>query len=217
MLTLLDWPTKIKWSGFILGALVAILYLLDPPIDLREGIKLLNKAILIEIFLLGLVGKVLWRRIWRLFPSLNQKIFPDLNGEWRGSIRSNWPEIARLIGADCRGEIEDGLLVKSVSVAIVQDFFRLKLTLDTHDRYSRSVTLFATPIRDDVLGKYVIAYTYKNITNDPKPTDEQFHMGSGYISFEPNGREDQLRGCYWTNRKWKEGQNTAGLIALSRA
>src|SRR5690554_6322178 len=37
-----------------------------------------------------------WRRLWRRFPILNEKLFPDLNGVWIGTTSSNWPIIKKM-------------------------------------------------------------------------------------------------------------------------
>lgn len=38
-----------------------------------------------------------WRVVWRIAPRLNTYLFPDLNGIWTGTTRSNWPTIEKLV------------------------------------------------------------------------------------------------------------------------
>jgi hypothetical protein len=40
-----------------------------------------------------------WRLLWRLFPKLNDWIYPDLNGEWDVQGETNWNRIDALLKA----------------------------------------------------------------------------------------------------------------------
>ena len=56
------------------------------------------KWVSLIVFLVGtvLVGAAnfLWRPAWRVFPVLGRAIFPDINGEWDGTITSTWTDPA---------------------------------------------------------------------------------------------------------------------------
>lgn len=36
------------------------------------------------------VANVVWRGVWRRFPTIERATFPDLNGTWEGHISSTW-------------------------------------------------------------------------------------------------------------------------------
>lgn len=131
---------------------------------------------------------------------------------------SNWPRIHR--GADRsdgRGaEPTVPLQDVPVEVEITARLLHVTMKLVSDRRYSESEALSVRLRRDPETRSEQIVYIYKNITRNPKPTDEQFHFGSGCIDILQVGGKLELRGTYWTNRNWARALNTAGTIELRR-
>ena len=59
-------------------------------------VRLLAIPGIVWVILLGFAFNPIWRKIWSwsakipFIPDLNDKIFPDLNGEWEMLLESNW-------------------------------------------------------------------------------------------------------------------------------
>ena len=112
---------------------------------------------------------------------------------------------------------QDNLVVIKANVQLRQTLFSTKISLNTESGYSKSHTYRVNLIKDADTGEHFVAYIYKNDTPNPRPSDEQFHWGAAVLSVESdNGKDVYLSGKFWTNRKWKNGLNTAGTISMSK-
>ena len=101
MYPLLPW----KWIGGGL-TLVTLLAVYADDMQRLTGVLIPNRIVIryLPLSVLILLGGFFaptgywapWRILWRIIPMLNG-LFPDLNGVWVGSTRSNWPTIKRLV------------------------------------------------------------------------------------------------------------------------
>ncbi|MEO1688915.1 MAG: hypothetical protein AAFU61_13520 [Pseudomonadota bacterium] len=163
-----------------------------------------------------------WRRLWRAVPQLNDWAYPDLNGVWVGSIRSNWPVIQRLSQAVPGDEPVDEKELASVplgegriAVEVRADLYSVRLVAATEGVGGTSRSVTARPRRCADSEVTTISYVYVQSTPDPEATDESTHVGAAELRLE-KGRSGVLEGEYWTRRRWRLGQNTAGRIELRR-
>ena len=170
----------------------------------------------------GLSGRYApWRLLWKLVPPLNEVLFPDLNGVWRGKTSSNWPIIERLkVAAASRETIKDGeldgiaLKDDDVTLTIKATFFSLRVCAELHGTGSKSHSLTERVSRDKRRDKFELYYVYQQDTLEPKATDESNHLGAASLVFDRDNWT--LNGSYWTRRSWRQGLNTAGMISVSR-
>lgn len=163
-----------------------------------------------------------WRFLWRLCPALNRWFFPDLNGVWGGSTRSNWPVVERLAAAarshDTVSETDlnaTDLQRDAIAVQITTSLFIVRIKVFATSTSGESHSLAARPWRDQHSERMHITNIYRQVVPVPKPTDESIHLGAADLEFD-HEEPGVLRGEYWTRRKWRSGMNTAGNIELIR-
>ncbi|KPB98039.1 Uncharacterized protein AC506_1386 [Pseudomonas syringae pv. maculicola str. M6] len=56
-----------------------------------------------------------------------------------------------------------------------------------------------------------------NYTQIPVATDTSTHTGAARVFVKESGGELYMEGTYFTDRKWTEGLNTAGLVTFTRS
>lgn len=153
---------------------------------------------------------------------------PPMLGEWRGTIRSNYPRLdalrtsAREVDserkdADSPSFIDDHpLLVREASLQIVASLWKIKVVLvtgpagDLHQGI-RSESVVSRAIRTSE-GNIEVWYVYRAVNHEePTGNDSRDHLGAAILNFGLNG----CSGVYWTERNWSKGMNTAGRLTFS--
>lgn len=101
-------PALLKASGFVVLGVFAVLLLTvgvpETPADwLRRFTLTLTLSGLAIAIIFGPTSPrwALWRWVWRIFPILNETLFPDLNGTWVGKGQSNWSRVKHLRDSAC--------------------------------------------------------------------------------------------------------------------
>lgn len=163
-----------------------------------------------------------WRVLWRLCPPLNRWVFPDLNGVWVGSTKSNWPTIERMLQA-AQGEeaLAQAELVgvppqeDAIAVEIKASLFVIRIFAALSSTEGTSHTLTARPRLDANSGSLHVTYVYEQSVPVPRLMDEGLHIGAADVQLD---RDDPTaaEGVYWTQRRWTLGLNTAGRVSLRR-
>jgi SMODS-associating 2TM, beta-strand rich effector domain len=162
-------------------------------VDLWTAIKHLPQAISVYAIIGIIFTKWLWR--WNFLQGWLIKI-PDLQGTWRGELKSDWvnPETGK------------GIEPIPVVLVIRQTFSNIKCTLMTKEStsYSTTADINVVPNGEDL-------YLTYNYTNRPKATIRDrsaIHDGASILKIinKPN---KCLEGEYWTSRK------TRGEIVLT--
>lgn len=150
-----------------------------------EAIKKLPDAITIYVLLVLIFTNWAWRlpifRGW-LVP------FPDLQGTWKGEIKSTWIDPAT----------KSKILSKDITLVIKQTFSSISCVMYTDE--SESVSNTAEINENDESGIFRLSYNY---TNRPKANVRDrsaIHDGAAILKviIEP---EKKLEGEYWTSRK----------------
>jgi hypothetical protein len=194
---------------------------------LVEGIGLANKVVggwslFLVLFGSGSQWWRPWRLAWRIRP-IQRLLFPDLNGVWRGTTRSNWPSIKAMKDAyeglaaqghagplDLLALQEDG-----IELTITASFFRLRAEGKLSATGGKSHTTSARVEWNNHLERFELSYVYVHNTPSPVRTDEAMHPGAAHLVLDMDA--DRLEGEYWTRRTWRSGLNTAGLIEVVRS
>ena len=163
-----------------------------------------------------------WRLLWRLLPILNKHAFPDINGIWIGSTKSNWSKIERMAEASqskhavSRAEIEAlPLREDALAVEITASLFALKIRAALSSTDGQSFSLSAKPRKDALSGKVHITYVYSQEVPTPALFDQDNHMGAADVAIDLDDIQ-KAEGVYWTRRMWMAGLNTAGRIELKK-
>ncbi|MEZ5736673.1 MAG: hypothetical protein R3E09_12920 [Novosphingobium sp.] len=179
------------------------------------------------VFILGFVfgsnnPNWIWRTLWKFFPSLNKKVFPDINGVWIGTTQSNWTAIEKVRSAASSGQKLDlddlfdlGLLKGGIAIVIDAGLFSLRIRSRQAGTSSNSYSLSASveKFRDEQ--GFSLSYTYRQENPEYVATDESDHIGAAILNFD-YADLNSATGSYWTRRCWLDGRNTAGKLELRR-
>lgn len=154
-------------------------------IDLWTAVKQIPQAISIYAIIGIIFTKWLWR--WKFLQGWLIKI-PDLQGTWRGELKSDWinPETGK------------GIDPIPMVLVIRQTFSHIKCTLMTKES-----TSYSTTADINVVANGEDLYLTYNYTNRPKATIRDrsaIHDGASILKIisKPN---KCLEGEYWTSRK----------------
>lgn len=159
-------------------------------IDFKKVLSLISTTITINTIIWGIFIKWLWK--WRIFyPWLVP--FPNLSGEWSGTILSNWKE--------------KQLDPIETEVSINQTFFHIQVKIKTGE--SKSNSIGATFDIDKERGISQLIYSYMNTPKSGVRHRSEIHYGTTTLSFE-GFNVVNLEGEYWTSRE------TTGEIHLKR-
>jgi hypothetical protein len=170
-----------------------------------SALYLATPATLIFAGVVLFLGKWGWRVAWKLpylGTQLNLGVCPDLNGEWHGTIASNFSQVG--------GE----LLRKDLTVTIKADFFGVTMSVQSNDRYSRSEVIASELYRDTRTGAFFLLYLFEGTVDLPEQSDDSTFQGAARLRVRFEGADLHLVGTFWTNRAWHRGENTAGVIEL---
>ena len=178
----------------VAGGGILIAWALDGLFALYTGhpaglLKWISLSATIVGTLIAAVASALWRPIWRLFPWIEKRTFPDLTGTWKGHLVSTWIDPAT-------GQPKAPI---PTTVTITQGLFATTVRLQTGESTSYSVRCLLEPYPD--AGRFRIWYSYNN---DPKAQyryRSSPHQGIAWLEMDYDGDPDHLVGMYYTERK----------------
>ncbi|KCZ90217.1 hypothetical protein [Hyphomonas jannaschiana] len=227
MLSVLKFETSVRLIAS-LSVIVCALVLLTGWVKGPFGLVMKAGVItlIVTLLLLPLYNKKWFHGLYRLIRA-EKYVFPVLDGEWRGEIRSNWPLVRKML-AISRGEqsgpfdpLNDDLgqfdwdPPIEVTAIIESGFLDFKMTMCMDGTTRRSETLNAKLDRTET-GSPRLRYIYRQFDEglDIAPTDRESHLGSAELTLSDDGKT--LNGRYWTDRVSDKGLNTAGRLVLRR-
>jgi hypothetical protein len=188
----------------VVAAAVVVVWALDAVLDWwteKDGSvlgRISLTATILGVVLVGVAEKT-WRHIWRWVPPLGRWIFPDLTGQWEGTLTSNWE----------KPETKSRLEPIAATIAIRQGLFSTAVSLETAETptsHSKHCILEAYP----ETARWRIWYSYDN---EPMPElrhRSSAHKGVAWLEFTPGRNREELIGQYYTDRM------TAGSIRVHR-
>jgi len=218
LVAVLGWPAAI-----ILAVLIIMCGVPGSP---TEWGRTIGSAITLWGFLLLIVmGSSSrwspWRVFWWLIPGLNRWIFPDLNGAWHGKTCSNWTVVKRVRDAAINSggikaeDLEDVPLQEdNLTINVKASLFSLRVTAELSSTGATSHSLTARVAKNETRDEFELFYIYCQETPEARLTDESTHLGAAILNI--NLDDWILSGQYWNKRRWRVGNNTAGLIRLRR-
>jgi hypothetical protein len=227
MYPLIPW----KWLTGILTLVVAASVYAN-EVGALVGVPMPDQSVVryLPLGLLSLIGAFFgptawwapWRFLWRFLPFLNKRVFPDINGIWVGSTKSNWSKIERMVEASLsrhavsRAEIEAlPLREDALAVEITASLFVLRIRAALSSTEGQSFSLSAKPRKDALSGKVHVTYVYSQDVPTPALFDQDSHMGAADVAIDLDDIQ-KAEGVYWTRRMWMAGLNTAGRIELKK-
>ena len=174
---------------FVYGIIFVSTQNLD-SVDFQKAITHVSTTISINII------------VWTIFIAWSWKLkifypwlvpFPNLSGDWEGTIKSNWKE----------KELEP----IPIEVSISQNFFNIQVKIKTKE--SRSYSIGASFDIDNERGFQQIFYTYLNTPKAGVRERSEIHYGSTILNFD-GFKVTKMEGEYWTDRE------TTGEISLTK-
>ena len=176
--------------AFIVYAIIFSLTQNFDSIDFHKAITHVSTTISINIILWMIF--IAWAWKWKIFyPWLVP--FPNLSGDWEGTIKSNWKE----------KELEP----IPIEVSITQNFFNVQVRIKTKE--SRSYSIGASFDIDNERGFQQLFYTYLNTPKAGVRERSEIHYGSTILNFD-GFKVTKMDGEYWTDRE------TTGEITLTK-
>lgn len=152
-----------------------------------------------------LIGSVLvaivnstWRWLWRRFPLIQRKTFPDLNGVWQGTLISTWidPQTGQP-----KSPIPTTIMVR-------QSLLSISVSLRTGESTSYSTRVLLEAFRETE--RFRIWYSYNNDPQAQFQHRSSPHEGVAFLELDAGNDMNRLTGRYYTMRK------TTGDIDVSR-
>lgn len=176
--------------AFIVYAIIFTLTQNFDSIDFHKAITHVSTTISINIIIWMIF--IAWAWKWKIFyPWLVP--FPNLSGNWEGTIKSNWKE----------KELDQ----IPIEVLITQNFFNIQVRIKTNE--SRSYSIGASFDIDNERGFQQLFYTYLNTPKAGVRERSEIHYGSTILNFD-GFHVTKMDGEYWTDRE------TTGEITLNK-
>jgi hypothetical protein len=154
-------------------------------------------ATIITVVVAG-AASLTWRRLWRKFPVIARKTFPDLNGTWEGTLVSTWVDPAT-------GKSPPPI---SVTIWIRQTPFSVSIKLRTAESTSHSTRCVLEA--EHQAGRFRVWYSYDNQPKAEVAHRSARHEVVAWLEMDIDADQNRLAGQYYTSRR------TTGDIALRR-
>ena len=162
-------------------------------LNLNTIFQILPKVVSIDLVIYGIFVGFLWK-----FPIFKDWLvpFPNLNGTWKGEIRTTWTDPKT---GERPGPIPAILTIK-------QSFLHISCVMRTVEMTSRSLTSGFVLDKENQLERLV----YMSDSNPVETVRERSPQHCGTMDFEiiREGKAIKLKGGYWTGRK------TTGTIEM---
>lgn len=165
----------------------------SPVLNLKTIFRILPTVVALDLILYAIFARFLWK--WLIFKNWLVP-FPNLNGTWRGHIRTTWIDPKT-------GERPEPI---PAILTIKQSFLRVSCVMRTEEMTSRSLVSNFVIDKQNQLERLI--YTYDS--NPIETVKERSPQHCGTMSFDvpKEPKKNPLAGGYWTGRK------TTGTIEM---
>jgi len=163
-----------------------------------SGLKLISLVVTIICTGIVAIANLVWRRLWKRFPLIGRKLFPDLTGTWAGALESTWKN----------PETGQGIAPIAVTLWIRQGLFSTSIKLRTGESTSYSTRCLLEA--DQEAGRFRFWYSYDNNPRAQYRNRSARHEGVAWLELDIDADPERLIGCYYTDRK------TSGDIDIRR-
>lgn len=236
MAKLVSLKTWVLWAIFAFAGVEAVASIFLPRLmtnwpvlaPFAEGFfttRLLALVVWGGIFFL--ISNFHW--FWRLpgvRGTLDNKLFPLLDGNWEFTVDSNWPVIDALRTSAASKERSFDILKEDAEVPDLSSFrFKAKIRQSWFNTtveflgedgtaIDHSLSLSVELLQETETDPKRVVWVYRQQNKQGAGsarnlTDEATFLGAAVMRVTDSG---QLSGHYWTNRSWRLGLNAAGVI-----
>lgn len=225
-----------KSFAYLVALLAVGVFLAIELVTDAFGIKVRTLAIpgIVWLLLVGLTFNPIWRWVWvrskaiSFLPDLNDKVFPDLNGEWEVLLESNWTRQEQLLDASgdrrksfdprtCDADDLAPLKSMTLKAEITQSWWTIKITVTNpagDSPIKESNTYSVVPRKKTESEPATLCYFYDQVNDTDNQADDPVFNAAACLTYEL--KNDTLEGTFWTARQWRRAINTAGKITLTR-
>lgn len=160
--------------GYSLSVFESIIFMVS-------GFGILNLVV-------GLCLNFGWKYIWKIFPILNQWVFPDLSGHWEMGIE--WK------GKDEQCNDKSGS--KQAKAIIKQSLLKISMEVESED--SDSETIVAKPKKAPESDRPELFYAFLVTPHEKKSVPLIPYKGTALLTLR-NDDTNELSGNYFTDRQ----------------
>ena len=125
-------------------------------------------------------------------------LVPNLNGLWKGSLRSSWIDPVKL----------EPYYTDDVCLNIRQTLFSISCVMTTAQMSSYSIT--ANILIDNENQRKQLIYSYQSEPKQDLQGHSRIHYGTTKLDLNDVVNPTELSGSYWTNRE------TSGVLLLEK-
>ncbi|MEO1892824.1 MAG: hypothetical protein ABGX84_08435 [Alcanivorax sp.] len=173
-----------------------------------------------------------FRVVWGLYMKIDKEAYPDISGNWKVELQSNYPVYLAMAEAatdkDTSFDVFSPIDVDKIERKKMSGTAKIKVTFldvsvktsfdDGVNPSSESITLVASPIKKvNGTTQHQLTYVYMSKRRDTPSDDDSEHYGAAWIDLTGDANNLVLEGYYWTKRNWRRAGNTAGRITFTRA
>ena len=130
-----------------------------------------------------------WRYLWRKFPIIGRKTFPDLNGRWEGTLVSTWIDPTT----------NKPLPPIPTTIWVRQTLFSFSIKLRTGESTSYSTRCVLESYPD--AGRFRVWYSYDNRPQAQFAYRSSQHEGVAWLEMDIDDDASRLRGQYYSSRR----------------
>ncbi len=151
-----------------------------------EVFKFATPVTILFISIVYFFGKWGWVWAWKLpfiGEVLNKNVCPNLNGQWVGTIESNY-------------ENDSGnRTTKDVKLSIKADMFGFVISLRSNDGYQSSKVVQSELYRDSRTGVFYISYVFEGVVPIPEESDDRLFDGAAKLEVKIDDEPVILGDC----------------------
>lgn len=215
----------VLFAWFVIGGVLISLELSEFGFEIRLAAIPAISWVVFNLLLL----RPVWQWFWKRIPMLEELIFPDLNGEWKVILKSNWTIQQQLTEYAASTEKSMDFLkcdksdfvplhTMELRAKIKQTWWKFEIQLWNPDQtgpIQESNTFIVEPYKRSDNQRPGICYFYKQINNETREiTDDSEFYGAARLEYDLETK--MLRGLVWTARSWHRAINTAGHAVFER-
>lgn len=172
----------------------------------KAALAISTPVTLLFIGIVFILGKWGWRLLWScpiIGPLLHTSVCPNLNGAWKGLVKSNF--------------FDDDHSGVEVDIDVKCDLFGFRVNVKSRSGYQESKVIQSDIYKDPQTDTFYLSYIFRSVVPFPMETDDRLFEGAARLEVIIEKDKTTLRGTYWTNRAWQRRQNTAGVVTAVRA
>ena len=150
---------------------------------------------------------------WLCRQRFIRDIFPPIEGEWVGTLNTNFPKIADAFKLDAPQAGKPVVATFNIKARLLK--VRVSsVSVQPRPGYMRSDTTALSIVRCPQTDREIMHYVYDAFVGDPDECDVPSFHGAAKLVLLRDDADMVLEGNYWTDRNWQKGYNTAGSIRL---